>query len=146
MWNRKDIAEFQTQLAIFTQEMQLHILTDLRQVQLYYSETFVLIRIRIGAQDLESSQRYRFDSLDQGIKITARSIQTKLTSWRALIEDQGGENRELHQKTQRVVEISTNKLLRNVRKVAKTQDVIIDKIQQLSLHQQECVFNFRSLL
>lgn len=30
MWSKEDIADFQTQLGTFTQEMQLHILVDLR--------------------------------------------------------------------------------------------------------------------
>jgi hypothetical protein len=42
MWKQNDIAEFQTHLAIFTQEMQLHILVDLRSVRISCSELFLL--------------------------------------------------------------------------------------------------------
>ncbi|KAL2073179.1 hypothetical protein VTL71DRAFT_10503 [Oculimacula yallundae] len=131
MWNRKDIAEFQRQLAVFKEEMELHIVVD----------------IRISAENLESTQKLRFDSLDQDLKITARSIETRLTSIRTLIEKQITENQGFHQKAVRIIENSTAELLGTMGRegdatragLARTEAVIIEQIQQLSLQRPDVI-------
>ncbi|CCD45202.1 hypothetical protein BofuT4_P009190.1 [Botrytis cinerea T4] len=116
----------------------------LRSVRISCSEPFLVTYLdRIGAHNLELSQRERFDFLDQEVKIATRSIQTRLTNLRRLIENQGLENKALHQKTLNFIEVSTSKVLGSVgsegdatrASIAKSEAVILERMQQLNLPQ-----------
>jgi hypothetical protein len=77
-----------------------------------------------------------------------------LTNLRSLIENHGLENKALHQKTLNLVEISTSKVLGSVgsqgdatrASIAKSEAVILDRMQQLSLPQHEYELTFLLLL
>lgn len=90
-------------------------------------------------------QRYRFDSLEQDIKITARSIEFRLSKLRSIVEEQGMESKIMHQETLKVIDTSNNGVIEVITKdgdatrasVARTEAVIIDKLDQLGIRRQE---------